>query len=63
MILKCKILQFLVLFFMINILHFRQTQNKEIATLRTQIIGLETDNKRLKSLLNSERYERYIFKI
>jgi hypothetical protein len=37
---------------------FRQSQSKEIAALRTQIIGLETDNNRLKSLLSNERYER-----
>ncbi|CAF3816066.1 unnamed protein product [Rotaria magnacalcarata] len=35
-----------------------QSQSKEIASLRTQIIGLETDNKRLKSLLANERQER-----
>ncbi|CAF2382398.1 unnamed protein product [Rotaria sp. Silwood2] len=35
-----------------------QSQSKEIAALRTQIIGLETDNKRLRSLLTNERYER-----
>ncbi|CAF3705141.1 unnamed protein product [Rotaria socialis] len=35
-----------------------QSQSKEIASLRTQIIGLETDNKRLKSLLANERLER-----
>jgi chromosome segregation ATPase len=36
----------------------RQTQSKEIAKLRTQVINLDTDNQRLKSLLSSERYER-----
>ncbi|CAF3356594.1 unnamed protein product [Rotaria sp. Silwood1] len=35
-----------------------QSQSKEIAALRTEIIGLETDNKRLRSLLTNERYER-----
>jgi len=35
-----------------------QSQSKEIAALKTQVINLETDNKRLKSLLTSERYER-----
>jgi len=35
-----------------------QSQSKEIAALRSQIIGLDTDNKRLKSLLSNERYER-----
>jgi hypothetical protein len=56
MILKCKI-DIFFLFFDENFI-FRQTQGKEIAALRTQIIGLETDNKRLKSLLTNERYER-----
>jgi len=37
---------------------FRHSQSKEIAALRTQVIGLETDNKRLKSLLANERHER-----
>ncbi|CAF1107977.1 unnamed protein product [Rotaria sordida] len=35
-----------------------QNQSKEIAALRTQIIALETDNRRLRSLLTNERYER-----
>jgi len=35
-----------------------QSQSKEIAALRTQIIGLETDNERLKRQLTSERFER-----
>ncbi|CAF0892256.1 unnamed protein product [Rotaria sordida] len=34
-----------------------QNQSKEIAALRTQIIALETDNRRLRSLLTNERYE------
>ncbi|CAF0717644.1 unnamed protein product [Adineta steineri] len=34
------------------------TQSKEIAALRTQIIGLESDNKRLKHLLTNERHEK-----
>lgn len=37
---------------------FRQSQGKEIAALRAQIIGLETDNDRLKRQLTSERFER-----
>ena len=41
-----------------NIFFFRQSQSKEIAALRTQIIGLETDNERLKRQLTSERFER-----
>ncbi len=36
----------------------RQSQGKEIAALRAQIIGLETDNDRLKRQLTSERFER-----
>ena len=36
----------------------RQSQSKEIAALRTQTIGLETDNERLKRQLTSERFER-----
>jgi centrosomal protein CEP135 len=43
-------------FFKLNI--FRQSQGKEIAALRAQIIGLETDNDRLKRQLTSERFER-----
>ena len=39
---------------------FRQSQSKEIAALRTQIIGLETDNERLKRQLTSERFERLV---
>ncbi|CAF4467207.1 unnamed protein product, partial [Rotaria sp. Silwood2] len=35
-----------------------QSQSKEIAALRAQIIGLETDNDRLKRQLTSERFER-----
>jgi len=35
-----------------------QSQGKEIAALRAQIIGLETDNDRLKRQLTSERFER-----
>ncbi|CAF1050976.1 unnamed protein product [Didymodactylos carnosus] len=35
-----------------------QNQNKEIASLRTQVISLETDNERLKRQLTSERFER-----
>lgn len=34
---------------------FRHSQSKEIAALRTQVIGLESDNKRLKSSLATER--------
>ncbi|UJR35224.1 hypothetical protein I4U23_027990 [Adineta vaga] len=34
------------------------SQSKEIAALRTQIIGIESDNKRLKSLLSNERHEK-----
>jgi hypothetical protein len=37
---------------------FRQSQSKEIAALRAQVIGLETDNDRLKRQLTSERFER-----
>ena len=46
-------------FFIFLFFDFRQKQSKEIAQLRTAVINLETDNKRLKSLLTSERYERY----
>ncbi|CAF3616086.1 unnamed protein product, partial [Rotaria sordida] len=35
-----------------------QSQSKEIAALRAQIIGLETDNDRFKRQLTSERFER-----
>ncbi|UJR10612.1 hypothetical protein I4U23_014809 [Adineta vaga] len=35
-----------------------QSQGKEIAALRAQIIGLESDNDRLKRQLTSERFER-----
>lgn len=35
-----------------------QSQSKEIAALRAQVIGLETDNDRLKRQLTSERFER-----
>jgi centrosomal protein CEP135 len=38
----------------------RQSQGKEIAALRAQIIGLETDNDRLKRQLTSERFERLV---
>ncbi len=37
---------------------FSQSQGKEIAALRAQIIGLESDNDRLKRQLTSERFER-----
>jgi len=39
---------------------FRQSQSKEIAALRAQIIGIETDNDRLKRQLTSERFERFV---
>ncbi|CAF1065645.1 unnamed protein product [Adineta steineri] len=35
-----------------------QSQGKEIAALRAQVIGLESDNDRLKRQLTSERFER-----
>ncbi|CAF1321737.1 unnamed protein product [Adineta ricciae] len=34
------------------------TQSKEVAALRTQILGLESDIKRLKSSLSNERHEK-----
>lgn len=41
-----------------SLFSFSQNQNKEIAALRTSVVNLESENKRLKSLLTSERYER-----